>query len=91
MACSDAAAAVCQSCAMPMAAPGDFGAEADGSLCYDYCNFCYKQGSFTAPNLAMEDMIEKLVEFAPHLGQSPEQARERAGKTLPELKRWKQE
>ena len=90
MACSDAAAAICQSCALPLTAPGDFGTQSDGSPCADYCRFCYQQGAFTTPNLTMEQMVEKLVKFAPHLNLTPDQARETAEETLPTLKRWQE-
>jgi hypothetical protein len=73
---------------MPLTAPGDFGTEADGSPCATFCRFCYQAGAFTAPHLSMEDMIEKLVAFAPHMNMTPEQAREMAEETLPRLKRW---
>jgi hypothetical protein len=76
---------------MPLTAPGDFGTESDGTPCADYCRFCYQQGAFTAPNLSRADMIEKIVQFAPHMGRTPEQAREKAEETLPKLKRWEEE
>ena len=90
MDCSDPATAVCQSCSMPLTAPADFGSEVDGTPCPDYCRFCYQQGSFTAPNLALADMIERLVEFAPQMGLSPEEARKVAEERLPKLRRWRQ-
>ncbi len=39
------APALCQSCAMPMTKPEDFGAEKDGGLNRDYCRHCYENGA----------------------------------------------
>ena len=83
----DSVAPVCQSCAMPLSAPEDCGTTADGSLAVDYCRHCFQAGSFTA-DLTQEQMIEKLVGFAAHLGMTETEARRVAEATLPGLKRW---
>lgn len=49
----------CQSCGMPMMKPEDFGTEADGSPSSDYCTYCYRNGSFTEPDITMDEMAEK--------------------------------
>jgi len=47
----------CQSCAMPMKTPEDFGTNADGSLNSENCNYCFQNGAYTAPDITMEEML----------------------------------
>lgn len=80
---------VCQSCAMPMAKPEDFGTNVDGSQSQEYCRYCYQQGNFTM-NMNLQQFIEKQIEIAVEkLGMSETDARKMAESTLPNLKRWK--
>ncbi|MGQ9623414.1 MAG: zinc ribbon domain-containing protein, partial [Candidatus Caldatribacteriaceae bacterium] len=44
----------CQSCAMPMVKPEDFGTNADGSPNGEYCRYCFQNGEFTAPDTTVE-------------------------------------
>lgn len=37
----------CQSCGMPLTDDGMCGHRADGSIHFDYCQYCYKDGAFT--------------------------------------------
>ena len=90
MEASETTAPLCESCAMPLGSEEDCGTNADGSPCREYCCHCFQAGSFTA-DLTQEQMIEKLVGFAAHLGMSEDQARELAEKTLPTLRRWQPE
>ncbi len=53
----------CQSCAMPMESEDVLGTNLDGSRNSDYCIYCYKDGKFTAPDVTMEEEIEKCVPF----------------------------
>ena len=75
----DAATPICQSCGLPLADPADCGTEADGSASQEYCQFCYQQGSFTAPNLALgrhdqqTDPVRPPPE--PHRGPGPRASR----------------
>ena len=55
----DKNAVTCQSCGMPMMKPEDFGTEADGSLSAEYCTYCYRNGSFTEPDITIDQMAEK--------------------------------
>lgn len=48
----------CQSCAMPMEKPEDFGTSADGNRNEEYCRYCYQSGKFTDPDITREQMIE---------------------------------
>lgn len=80
----------CQSCGMPMPENGDLqGTNADGTKTKEYCEYCYKDGEFTA-NISMEQMIEACV---PHMvagnsGMSEDEARSRMQSFFPHLKRW---
>lgn len=79
----------CQSCAMPMENPEDFGTEKDGSASADYCRYCYQQGAFTKEE-TMEEMIESCVPFLIEAGnaKTPEEARAQMMAYIPKLKRW---
>ena len=79
----------CQSCAMPMVKPEQFGTNADNSRNNEYCCYCFQKGNFTNPNITMEQMIEKLIGFAPQMKMTETQAREMANKVIPSLKRWR--
>jgi hypothetical protein len=46
---------VCQSCGMPLKEDKDRGTEKDLSLSHKYCQFCYKNGEFTYPNVTLEE------------------------------------
>jgi len=88
-----AAAPVCQSCAMPMAKPEDFGTEANGTLSKDYCIYCYKDGKFTAPDMTIDQMVEFLApkwgEWTGKPDMTIEDAKKEVNQTLAGLKRWK--
>ena len=85
----EARAPFCQSCAMPLARPEDFGTEANGIRSNDYCTYCYEDGEFTAPSTTMEEMrdfcIGKLIalELMPH-----DEASRLMHEVIPQLKRW---
>ena len=53
----------CQSCGLPVNKPDDFGKNADGSQNKDYCRFCFFNGKFTAPDITMEQMIDKVIAY----------------------------
>lgn len=78
----------CQSCAMPL---NDevLGTEKDGSKNADYCEYCYKDGAFSA-NCTMDEMIDFC---APMMAQNnpdmtEEAAKEQMQQFFPQLKRW---
>jgi hypothetical protein len=79
----------CQSCAMPMRKPEDFGTNADGGASRDYCRFCFRMGAFADPDISLVGMIEKLVTFAPKMNMTEEEARAMANSVIPSLKRWR--
>ncbi|MBN2379269.1 zinc ribbon domain-containing protein [candidate division WOR-3 bacterium] len=84
---------ICQSCAMPLTKPEDFGTEADGSPSKDYCIYCYADGKFTNPEMTMEQMIEFLApkwgEWTKRPDLSAEDAKKEIEEVLKGLKRWK--
>jgi len=78
----------CQSCAMPLQKPEDFGINTDGSLNREYCHYCYQKGEFTEPNISMEQMIEKCTGIMKQMNIPPAQI-EQTKAFIPMLKRWK--
>ncbi len=80
----------CQSCSMPMEKPEDFGTNTDGSKSEDYCQFCFQNGRFTAPDITMEQMIDMVTGIMTNQLKMPEaQARETTRAFIPQLKRWR--
>jgi len=77
----------CQSCAMPMTKPEDFGTNSDGSQDQEYCRFCFQNGNFTEPNITMEQMIEKSTRLMKQMNISETQI-EQIETFIPLLKRW---
>lgn len=79
----------CQSCAMPMEKPEDFGTEGDGAKSGDYCQYCYANGAFTN-DATMEQMIETCIPFTVEANVYPsaEEARTAMQAFFPKLKRW---
>lgn len=80
---------ICQSCGMKMS-EGDFGTNADGSVCKDYCKYCYANGGFIKDQ-TLDEVIESCIPFMINDSNctSEEQARALLQKELPNLKRWK--
>lgn len=70
-----------------------YGNNADGTKSSDYCLHCWQDGTFTAPNLTMEQMVEICVPHMvadPKMGFTEESARGLMYEMLPKLKRWKE-
>lgn len=80
---------ICQSCAMPLNKPEDYGTNADSSKSKDYCFHCFQGGKFLDEGISLQGKIDKNVGFAKMMGMSEEQARKMASSILPKLKRWK--
>jgi len=78
----------CQSCAMPMEKPDDFGTNTDGRKNKEYCHYCYQNGKFTEPNIAMEQMFEKCAGIMRQMHILEAQI-EQTKTFIPMLKRWK--
>ena len=78
----------CQSCAMPMEKPGDFGSNADGSKNNEYCHFCFEKGRFTDPDMTKEQMIRKVAGIMKQMNM-PDSQIEQVKAFVPMLKRWR--
>jgi len=82
----------CQSCGMPLQKPEDFGTNADGFKINDYCRFCFQNGTFTDPEITMQEMIDKCVNIMAQQGiMSEPQAKALMTEVIPKLKRWQRE
>jgi len=80
---------LCQSCAMPMENPEDFGTNTDGARSADYCCYCYEGGRFKEPDLSMDMMQERVAGFlVAEMSFSEADARAKMNAILPKLKRW---
>jgi hypothetical protein len=80
----------CQSCAMPLRSPEDFGTMQGGIRQNDYCRFCYDDGTFTDPRATMEQMIEMSVgPWAQAEGRPEADVRIDAQRFFPLLRRWR--
>jgi len=80
---------VCQSCGLPFETTAEFGTQAAGQPCVDYCIFCYRDGAFTEPGISLDEMIERVADHlmkAEHYAHL--QARDVAEKFVAGLKRW---
>ena len=81
---------LCQSCAMPMEKPGNFGTNADGSSSTEFCALCFQGGAFTDPDVTMKQMIDRVTGIMVERMNMPEpQARGIGAMFIPTLKRWR--
>lgn len=72
---------------MPLNGTDLYGTEKDGSKSSDYCIYCYKDGSFTNPDLTLEQMMHRVTNKM-DAADIPEDILEAAISRLPHLKRW---
>lgn len=80
----------CQSCAMPLEKPQDFGTDIGGFRVNDYCRHCFSNGAFTEPHITMPAMIDRCVAVMSTQGIMPEaQARKLLADVMPRLRRWR--
>lgn len=77
----------CQSCAMPMTTPEQYGTEADGTPSKEYCCYCRKNGAFVQ-DCTMEEMVEFCLQYGPAASMDKEQARKQMSEYFSTLKRW---
>lgn len=81
---------ICQSCGMPMSEAEQFGTNADGGRCEEYCTYCFQGGEFTAPEMTLQGMMEHVAAIGVEkLGLSGEQAKALAANIIPQLERWR--
>jgi len=67
-----------------------FGTNSDGSKTEEFCTYCFQNGKFTAPDITVQEMIDKCVSIMNQQKIMPEeQARDLMTKTIPNLNRWK--
>ncbi|MBO4339828.1 MAG: GNAT family N-acetyltransferase [Bacteroidales bacterium] len=84
----------CQSCGMPLTRTEDCGTNADGSVNYDYCQYCFKDGKFLQ-DLTMDGMIEHCAQFVDEVNKNMpqpmtrEQYKQMMYGFFPMLKRWR--
>lgn len=81
---------VCQSCAMPIQKPEDFGANVDGSKSEEYCHYCFQNGKFTEPDITIDQMIGKCIGIMRQM-KMPEAQIKQTKTFIPTLKRWKKQ
>jgi hypothetical protein len=73
---------------MPINEENLFATEKDGSRNEDYCVYCYKEGSFTSPDVTMQQMIDICVPHMVEAGMKENESRSMLNSVLPKLKRW---
>ena len=84
----------CQSCGMPLTSEEMCGTNADGSVNYDYCKYCYSEGKFLQ-DCTMEEMIEHCAQFVDEVNKNmpepmtKEQYKQMMAGFFPMLKRWR--
>ena len=79
----------CQSCGMPLG-EGYYGTDIAGDSATEYCKYCYQNGSFTEPDIKLDQMIHRSVQqMTGELKMPSEQAQNLASATIPQLKRWR--
>lgn len=80
----------CQSCAMPLDKPEDYGTDAVGYRVNDYCHYCYAKGEFINPHITLQEMTDLCVDAMVRRSVMPEKkARALMMEVLPKLKRWR--
>ena len=77
----------CQSCAMPMNKPEDFGTNEDDSASNEYCRYCFQKGKFTEQDITMKDMIAKCADIM-NKANMPENEINQVILSIPKLNRW---
>lgn len=80
----------CQSCGMPLSKSTDFGTNSEGYRINAYCINCYRDGTFTEPQITMQQMADKCgVIMAQENIMPADQARALLNEVLPKLERWR--
>jgi len=79
----------CQSCTMPIDNYEDRGTEKDGSKSDEYCKYCYKEGTFTDPDMTLQRMQQIATDEMKKQHVSMDIIRQSL-EMLPTLKRWQE-
>ena len=80
---------------MPLTCDDDCGKNADGSICFDYCKYCYSDGKFLQ-DCTMDEMIDHCAQFVDEVNKhmpkpmTKEEYKQMMRGFFPMLKRWKQ-
>lgn len=78
----------CQSCGMPLSKDEHGGGtETDGSKSSDYCSHCYSSGTFTHPEMTVDQMVERVRGKMKEM-HIPGFMAKSFTKDIPKLKRW---
>lgn len=84
----------CQSCGMPLTNSEMCGTNADGSINFDYCQYCYKDGRFLQ-ECSMNEMIEHCSQFVDEVNKhmptpmTKEEYKQMMYGYFPMMKRWR--
>ena len=84
----------CQSCGMPLMCNEDCGTDANGSINFDYCKYCYADGKFLQ-DCTMDEMIEHCAQFVDEVNKhmlkpmTREEYKQMMQGFFPMLKRWR--
>ena len=84
----------CQSCGMPLTKDDDCGHNADCSINFDYCKYCYSDGHFLQ-EMTMDEMIDHCAQFVDEVNKSmpkpmtKEEYKQMMRGFFPMLKRWR--
>ena len=79
---------------MPLSKDEDCGSNADGSINFDYCRYCYQDGRFLQ-ECSMEEMIDHCAQFVDEVNKMMPEPMTREQYTqmmrgfFPMLKRWR--
>jgi hypothetical protein len=77
----------CQSCTLPIDNADDRGTEKDNSKSDMYCKYCYQNGSFTEPDMTLDQMMD-IAETEMKKQNLPESMIQHSMDMLPRLMRW---
>ncbi|MBO4599672.1 MAG: GNAT family N-acetyltransferase [Bacteroidales bacterium] len=86
----------CQSCGMPLTNNDDCGTNADGSINFDYCKYCYADGKFLQ-QFTMDEMVEHCSQFVDEVNKqmpkpmTKEEYKQMMRQFFPMLKRWRKQ
>ena len=84
----------CQSCGMPLTCADDCGTNTDGSINFEYCKYCFKDGAFTG-DFNMEEMVDFCAQFVDEYNKNTGQNlgkdayKDVLRRYYPNLKRWR--
>ena len=83
-------AKTCQSCGMPLSKdPAHGGSEADGTKSAKFCSFCYQNGTFTAPDITVQEMQALCIKMMHQNMKMPRPVAWLLTRSIPRLERWR--